>query len=307
MELRQLEYFLAVAREGSVTRAARQLYVAQPSLSRQIQKLEEELGAPLFDRSRRGMRLTPVGEIFLEYVQRGFDQFEAGHQAIRDMLGPDRGLIRLAFLPTLGSELLPEVLASFRRRYPKVRFNLRQHTTQPILQWLAAGEIDLGIVTALPIGVWERMHFESRTLLVEELFAALALDHPLSKRSTLNLAELANEPFVMVRPGSGLRTVIETACRAAGFEPQVAVEGEDMATVHGLVAAGLGVSLLPDLAVPERRGPMPGRRLQVAAISLTPPLHWQIDVVWHRDRYLPAAVRTFRDMLLDYIARRPPS
>src|SRR5688572_8291429 len=119
MELRQLEYFLAVARAGSVTSAARALYVAQPALSRQIQKLEEELGAPLFDRSRRGMQLTPIGETFLAYVQRGFDQFEAGHQAVRDLMGPDKGHVRLAFLPALGSGLLPEVLAAFRRRYPQ--------------------------------------------------------------------------------------------------------------------------------------------------------------------------------------------
>src|SRR6185369_14555433 len=292
MELRQLEYFVAVAREGSVTKAARQLYVAQPSLSRQIQKLEEELGAPLFDRSRRGMRLTSIGQTFLEYVQRGFDQFEAGHQAVRDLMGPEYGHVRVAFLPTLGSDVLPEVLAAFRRRYPKVQFTLRQQTTDTILRWLAAGEIDLCIATAPPLGTRDKRQVESCPLLAEELFAAMSPDHPLAAHTSLALGQLVHETFVMVRPGSGLCALIENACRTAGFEPITGAEGEDLATVRGLVAAGFGVSILPALTLRDHG------RLQPAAIPLTPPLYWKIDVMWDRERYMPAAVRAFRDMLL---------
>src|SRR3712207_3036430 len=136
MELRQLEYFLMVAREGNVTQAARKLYTAQPSLSRQIHKLEEELGAPLFDRSHRGMRLTAVGQTFLRYVERGFAQFDAGRQAVQDLLGPEHGHVRLAFLPAVGSDLLPEALAAYRTRYPSVQFTLRQSRTLETLRWL---------------------------------------------------------------------------------------------------------------------------------------------------------------------------
>ncbi len=299
MELRQLEYFLVVAQEGNVTRAAKRLYTAQPALSRQIQKLEEELGAPLFDRSRRGMRLTAVGETFLQYVERGFGQFEAGRQAVRDLLGPEHGHVRMAFLPAVGADLLPEALAAFRLRYPDVQFTLRQSTTLETLQWLEQGEVELCIATALP---YRRPndHLARAPLLVEALYAALPPDHPLARAEAIQLADLASDPFVLVGKGSGLRRVIEAACQQVGFLPRVAVEGDDLATVRGLVAAGLGVSLLPALALHE------WGRLRPAIVSLRPDLTWTIETVWHAERYLPVATRAFRDFLHAYVAEHPP-
>lgn len=300
MELRQLEYFLAVAQEGNATRAARRLFTTQPSLSRQIQKLEEELGAPLFDRTRRGMRLTAVGRTFLDYVERGFNQFEAGRQAVRDLLGPEHGHVRMAFLPAVGADLLPEALAAFRARYPGVQFTLRQSTTLETLQWLEAGEVELCIATALPYRrADDRLAY--LPLLVEPLYVALPPEHRLAAAETLALADLADEPFVLVRRGSGLRGVIEAACQQQGFLPAVAVEGGDLATVRGLVAAGLGVSLLPALALHD------WGRLRPAIVPLRDELTWMIELVWHAERYLPAATRAFRDFLRDYIAEHPPA
>lgn len=299
MELRQLEYFQCVAREGNVTRAAKKLYTAQPSLSRQIQKLEEELGAPLFDRSKRGMRLTAVGETFLQYVERGFDQFEAGKQAVKDLLGPQHGHIRMAFLPAVGADLLPEALAAFRARYPTVEFTLRQSTTLETLGWLRAGEIELCIATALPYGQSEP-GLERAPLLIEELYAALPPDHRYASRDSIDLQDLADDPFVLVGGGSGLRRVIEAACQQVGFLPRVAVEGDDLATVRGLVAAGLGVSLLPALALHE------WGRLRPAIVPLRTPPTWTVEAVWSAERYLPVATRAFRDFLREYIAAHPP-
>jgi len=300
VELRQLEYFLVVAREGNMTRAAKKLYTAQPSLSRQIQKLEDEIGAPLFDRSKRGMSLTVVGATFLQYVQRGFDQFDAGRQAVRDLLGPEHGHIRMAFLPAVGADLLPEALAAYRERFPDVQFTLRQSTTLETLRWLRAGEIDLAIATALPFGMPEP-GLESAPLLVEELYAALPSNHPLGSQSSIELRQLADEPFVLVGGGSGLRRVIEAACQQVGFMPRVAVEGEELATVRGLVAAGLGVSLLPGLALHE------WGRLRPAIVPLRPAPTWTVQVIWDAERYLPAATRTFRDFLREYVAEHPPT
>ena len=300
MELRQLEYFLVVAHVGNVTRAAAKLYTSQPSLSRQIQKLEEEIGAPLFDRSKRGMSLTVVGSTFLQYVQRGFDQFEAGRQAVRDLLGPEHGHIRMAFLPAVGADLLPEALAAYRERFPDVQFTLRQSTTLETLRWLRAGEIDLAIATALPFGMPEP-GLDSAPLLVEELYAALPPNHRLAAESSLDLRALADEPFVLVGGGSGLRRVIEVACQQVGFLPRVVVEGEELATVRGLVAAGLGVSLLPGLALHE------WGRLRPAIVPLRAAPTWTVQVVWDAERYLPVATRTFRDFLREYVALHPPS
>lgn len=299
MELRQLEYFLMVAREGNVTQAARKLYTAQPSLSRQIHKLEEELGAPLFDRSHRGMRLTAVGETFLRYVERGFAQFDAGRQAVQDLLGPEHGHVRLAFLPAVGADLLPEALAAYRSRFPNVRFTLRQSRTLETLRWLEEGQVDLCIATALP---YDRKtpEFDHAPLLVEELYAALPPAHPLAEQPRLQLQDLRNEPFVMVSGGSGLRRVIEALCQQVGFLPQIAVEGEDLATVRGLVAAGLGISLLPALALHE------WGRLKPVIVPLEPAPTWTVEIVWHAERYLPVAAHSFRDFLHGYIASHPP-
>lgn len=299
MELRQLEYFLAVAREGNVTRAAKKVYTTQPSLSRHIQRLEEELGAPLFDRTKQGMRLTTVGETFLQYVERGFGQFEAGRQAVRDLLGPEHGHVRMAFLPAVGADLLPETLAAFRTQYPLVEFTLRQSTTLEMLRWLAAGDVELCIATALPYNPAEP-GLASAPLLVEALYAALPPDHPCATQPELDLHDLASDSFVMLGRGSGLRRVIEAACQQAGFLPHVAVEGDDLATVRGLVAAGLGVSLLPALALHE------WGRLKPAIVSIRSAPTWTVEVVWHADRYLPVAARTFRDFLQEYVAAHPP-
>ncbi|HEX6290010.1 MAG TPA: LysR family transcriptional regulator [Herpetosiphonaceae bacterium] len=300
MELRQLECFRVVAREGNVTRAARKLYITQPSLSRQIQKLEDELGAPLFDRSKRGMRLTAVGETFLQYVERGFDQFEAGRQAVRDLLGPEHGHVRMAFMPAVGADLLPEALAAYRSRYPDVQFTLRQSTTLEMLRWLQAGEIELCIATALPYS-HEMAELASAPLLIEELHAALPPDHRCAEHAAIDLQDLAADPFVLVRSGSGLRRVIEAACQRVGFLPRIAVEGEDLATVRGLVAAGLGVSLLPGLALHE------WGRLRPAIVPLRAAPSWTVEAVWHAGRYLPVAARMFRDFLQEYIAAHPPT
>lgn len=299
MELRQLEYFLVVAREGNVTRAAKKLYTAQPALSRQIQKLEDELGAPLFDRSKRGMRLTTVGATFLQYVERGFGQFEAGRQAVHDLLGPEHGHVRMAFLPAVGADLLPEALAAFRERYPQVTFTLRQSTTLETLQWLLAGDVELAIATALPYGRTEP-GLVSTPLLVEELYAALPPDHRHAHDDVLDLKDLADDPFVLVGGGSGLRRVIEAACQQVGFLPRVAVEGDDLATVRGLVAAGLGVSLLPALALHE------WGRLRPVILPIRSAPTWTVEAVWHAERYLPVAARAFRDFLQEYIAAHPP-
>ena len=300
VELRQLEYFLVGAKEGNMPRAAKRLYTAQPSLSRQIQKLEDELGAPLFDRSKRGMRLTAVGQTFLQYVERGFGQFEAGRQAVRDLLGPEHGHVRMAFLPAVGADLLPEALAAFRKRYPDVSFTLRQSTTLETLGWLQAGEVELCIATALPYGRTEA-GLASVPLLVEALYAALPPEHRCAHQPTIDLRELANDPFVLVGGGSGLRRVIEAACQQVGFMPRVAVEGDDLATVRGLVAAGLGVSLLPGLALHD------GGRLRPVIVPLRSAPTWTVEAVWHADRYLPVAARTFRDFLQEYIAAHPPA
>jgi LysR family transcriptional activator of glutamate synthase operon len=299
MELRQLEYFRAVAREHNLTRASEQLLVAQPSLSRQIRKLEEELGAPLFDRTSRGMHLTHIGEVFLDHVERGFAQFEAGLQAVRELLGPEHGHVRLAMLPAIGSALIPEPLAIFWARHPQVQFTLRQSTTGEALRLLLNEEVDLVVVTAGP--QLDEIHEIKRApLLVEALFAVLPLNHPLARREVLTLQELAGAPFVMPRAGSGLRTVILDALHEAGFEPNITVEGEDFATVRGLVAAGMGISLLPGLALQETG------RLRPAIVPIRPAPTWHVEIVWHAERYLPVAARTFRDYLLQYLAEHPP-
>src|SRR2546427_618168 len=197
MELHQLRYFCAVAETGSFSRAAEQSHVAQPSLSQQIIKLEEELGARLFDRLGRSVRLTELGKIFLPRARAVLRELEAAKGDVverKDFVG---GPVTVGVIPTVGPYFLPRVLTSFSRKFPQVRFTVVEEITPVLLDRLRAGAIDVAIL-ALPIRGHE---FETKPLLTERLFAALPKNHRLAKRTALSLRDLRSEPFLLLRDG----------------------------------------------------------------------------------------------------------
>jgi LysR family hydrogen peroxide-inducible transcriptional activator len=284
MELQQLRYVVAVAGTGNFSRAAERCHVAQPSLSQQIRRLEEELGAPLFDRSQSPVRLTDAGEALLPHAEAILQQVAMARAAVEDRLGLRAGRFVLGTLPQTGSRLLPAAVAAFRQRYPGVAVILREESTQRLTELALAGETDLTLTT-LPLGSPDLTY---QPLLTEEILLALPPDHPLAKGERAALQAVAGEPFLIMKPGYAFRDLCLEACRAAGFEPQIAFESTQIDTIQAMVAVGLGVTLVPRMAAERARRPAPAfLRLEGEPLTRT------LALAWRRDRHLPQAALAF--------------
>jgi len=248
MELHQLRYFCAVAETGSFSRAAEQSHVSQPSLSQQIMKLEDELGARLFDRLGRSVRLTEVGKTFLPRARTVLRELEAAKGDVverKDFIG---GPVIVGIIPTVGPYFLPPVLTSFSRKFPQVRFTVIEEITPVLLDRLRAAAIDVAIL-ALPIRGHE---FETAPLLTERLFAALPRSHKLGKRRSLFLKDLRSDPFLLLRDGHCFRDTAVAACDRARLHPQVIFESGQFGSLLSMVGAGMGVSIVPEMAIEKK-------------------------------------------------------
>jgi DNA-binding transcriptional LysR family regulator len=288
MEFRQLTYFVTVAQKLNFSRAADELSITQPGISQQIRALETELGVQLFDRVGRRVTLTPAGEVLLPHAYHLLAAVETARIEVRELSQLTRGTAGLGAPPTVSSHILPSRLTRFRRRYPGLEVTLREAGTESLLRQIEDSQLDLAIVVSdnLPSMV------ESAPLLTEKYVLAVGLLHPLSKQSAVALADLAGEAFILFPEGYKLREVTLTACRRAGFEPKVALDGGAMQSALEFVAAGLGVALVPQLAL---EGAKSIRGLSIADQDL----RRELGLVWRRDRHLSAAARALRSFLLD--------
>ena len=292
----RLAQFAAVARHEHVTRAAQELGVPQSTLSRAMVRLEADLGVALFARHGRTVSLTPAGHTFLASVERALDGIERAAETVRSDADPTVGKVAFGFLHTLGPETVPGLLREFRADHPRVRFQLVQNYGEAMLERLRAGGLDLCLTAPLP----DAPDLVVRPLDEQRLRLVVPADHPLAGRRRVRLAEAADELFVTLEPGYGLRRITDALCAEAGFTPKVAFEGEEAETLRGLVAAGLGVALLPPPAVPR-----PG----VAELTVTAPRAVrEIGVAWldgHPDTPPVAAFKRFllsrRGQLLPHI------
>lgn len=244
MELRHLVYFIAVAEELHFGRAAKRLNISQPPLSQQIKQLEEELSLHLLDRSRRRVTLTPAGEAFLEEARRIIAMTE---EAIRRTVRAERGetgYLSVGFIGSANYSVLPQVIRAFRRRYPEVQLFLTEMNTAQQLEALQEGRIHVGFLRP-PRGVAGGIEVEP--IFREPLVAVVPTYHRLQNRFPLTLHDLAGEPFIMVprRQGPGYFDYIISLCRLEGFSPFIVLEASQFHTIIGLVAAGLGVSVVP--------------------------------------------------------------
>ncbi|MET7680229.1 LysR substrate-binding domain-containing protein [Streptomyces sp. NPDC005423] len=282
----RLAYFAGVARTEHVTRAARELRVPQSTLSRAMVRLEQDLGVDLFARHGRTVSLTPAGRTFLVSVERALAEVERAAEEVRADADPAAGKVAFGFLHTMGSETVPGLIRAFRADHPRVRFSLVQNYGEAMLERLRAGELDLCLTSPVP----EAPDLVARRLDEQRLRLVVPADHRLADRKRVRLAEAAEEPFVTLEPGYGLRRITDDLCREAGFRPRVAFEGEEAETLRGLVAAGLGVALLPPPAVPR-----PG----VAELTVTAPRAVrEIGVAWLDGRPDTPPVAAFKKFLL---------
>lgn len=293
MELRQLLYFVKVARKQHMTQAAEELRVAQSAVSRQIRLLEEELGVNLFVQKGRNLHLTSVGRLFLSRTERILTDLERAVSEIHEFLDPEAGEIRIGFPHSVVLHLLPAVVAAFRKDHPNVKFKLRQGSYNSLIRDVSKGEIDLAFISPFPEN---HEHVAGDLLLTEELYAILPPHHILSEYQSIRLEQLKDESFVMFSEEYTLRTIVMEACQRAGFSPRIGFEGEETDTIRGLVAAGMGVSLLPEMALTECGTAQP-TKVRVIEPSVTR----TVGLIKRTGERLPPVAEVFRRFLLEFV------
>ena len=291
MELQQLRYFVAVADSGKFTAAARDLHVAQPSISKQVRKLEDELGSVLLERRKTGIVLTDAGLILLPWAKRVLADVDGARAEIAGLASLERGRLSVGATPSLSTVLLPRVLASFHNAHPGVTLTVVEAGSRDLVDRLALGGLDLALVI-LPVPREEL--FDTFPLLREELVLAVAKRHPLAKRKSVRVSELRGVPLVMFREGYDLRSSTIAACEQAGFHPTFAIEGAEMDGVLRMAAAGVGVAVVPSMVV-EKGGPLVALRL------VQPTLVRSVGVAFRHDRQRSRAADAFVTRLREFL------
>ncbi|MBC3192477.1 LysR family transcriptional regulator [Pseudonocardia sp. C8] len=290
----ELEWFVVLAETEHMTEAAQRLSLAQPTLSRALARLERRVGAPLFDRVHRRLRLNPYGAIMLEHARRGLAELAAAEERISTLRDPDRGTIRLAFLHSIAAGVTPAILRAYRADVPEVRFDLTQAAGHEIVEHLLAGRADLGLTAPRPDGdelAWTGLYREQLCLAVPD-------GHRLAGRARVALAEAGDDPFVTLREPIGLRRLTDELCARAGLHPRVAFESTEIGTLEGFVAAGLGVAVVPEPR-PERAEP------GVAYLPLTDDsAHRMIGLARLRDQPLPPVAERFAGFVTAWFGER---
>lgn len=279
MELQQLRYVVAVAETNNFTRAAKRCLVVQSALSHQIARLERELGARLFERTSRRVRLTPAGEAFLPVARQCLDAADRAVAEVAAVVGEIRGRLAVGLIPTVAAVDLPAALRDFRSRHPQVRINLKVGASEDLVEQVKDGVVDvafLGLPTAArPAGV------EARELARDRLVAVVSLDHPLAGQRTVSLDRLASEVFVDLPAGTAGRVQSDQAFDGAGLDRDVAFEVTTADYIARLVAADLAVAMLPLAYAPQLAG--------VTTIDVTDAPARVEYVIWNRHSRSPAA------------------
>lgn len=286
MELDQLRYFLQVARRGNFTRAAEDLLISQPALSRSIQKLEDELGQPVFDRKTRSVSLTDAGTLLQGRVQQVLSILEDTKAEITD--DGESGRVRVGAIPTIAPYFLPEILGRFSAAHPKATLIVQENTTDQLLKACTQGEIDLAII-ALPI---QAKYLEVEELFEEELLLVLPPDHPLADKPKIRLSDAEPFPFVLLDEAHCLSEQIVSFCRQRAFQPVSVERTSQLTMVLELVSLAHGISIIPAMA---RERDQSDRRVY-RSLSHPKPTR-TIAVAWNPYRFQSRLLQAFRDHL----------
>jgi LysR family hydrogen peroxide-inducible transcriptional activator len=307
MEFRQLQYVLAVAKEKNFTRAALKLLIAQPSLSQQVAKLEQEIGLTLFERGPSGVELTYAGQLFVEKAQVVVDGAEQLRTAMRDLSDLKKGRLVIGSLPMTGSHVMPVILPAFRERFPDIDIVLIEDTTANLEKLASTGETDLSLLS-LPI---QSAELDYEPFLEEAILLAVPANHPLRSKSTnkksassiVSLNTVRDEPFIVLKKGQGFREITFDLCRSAGFIPNVVFESNNIETIQSLVAAGMGVALVPQMVMRDRQGQ--GKHAP-AYLKITDENAARSLVIGYRkQRYLSIAAQAFIATVKDVMKTSP--
>jgi LysR family transcriptional activator of glutamate synthase operon len=282
----ELAIAVAVLEEQHVTRAAERLAVPQPTVSAVMHRLADTIGTPLVQPSGRGIVTTAAGRALLPAAQEALTSLRAAFQDLQDVIDPDRGQVALGFVHSRGPRDVPRLLDAFLASYPDVSFTLKQGSAPAVLDHMRAGALDVVIVAPMPP---PDDRLESVVLADEQLCLTVPSDHRFATRRSIDLLQAAAETFVALTPAHGLRQVFDQMCAHAEFTPELAFEGEEHATLRGLVRAGLGIAVLP-------RAPHNDNAVVDIAIH-HPNAHRLVGAVWLAGRRPPAAARRFISFL----------
>ncbi len=288
MELRQLHYFLAIAEERHFTRAATRLFVSQPNLSQQIRQLEDELGAPLFDRSGRQVLLTAAGELFARHAQRVVRELEDAQRAIIELEGLQRGALALGVVQTVNSYLLPDVVTTFAASYPGIALRIEERAAGEVERAVGAGALQLGI-GFLPASSAD---VEGEALFDEELMLIVPASHDWARRAQLAVRELDDVPMALLGPDFCTRRLWDEAAAHAGIRPQVSLEMNTIANILAAVRQTASVTVLPVQALLAL-----GADGLVAVPLHTPTPRRTVGLLYRRGGYRCSATRAFSAVL----------
>jgi LysR family transcriptional regulator, transcription activator of glutamate synthase operon len=292
MVWQQIEYFVIVANLQHMTKAAKELSISQPALSRSIAVLEEELGVTLFERSGRNIFLNQYGRMFLERAKAALNEIEKGKQEIKSLIHPSSGVLSLGFIYMLGADLIPSLLSSFRKQYPDIQFELHQSTSHELMTHISNGDHDFAITTPELVTDSCSWHLLGKA----DLFLAVPNHHKWAEKPYISLEEIHNEPYIGIKETCGLHFTINKLFEGKQINPDIVFEADEIDSVAGLVSAGFGVALLPK--------PLALQNHQLVWLKVTESAcEVSIGLVWKEDRQLTPVAKLF----LEFICNKYPA
>ncbi|MCR8644878.1 LysR family transcriptional regulator [Paenibacillus sp. N1-5-1-14] len=293
MDIRQLQYFVEVARQKNFTKASQTLLVSQPSISKMIKTLEDQLGVQLLDRSEREVELTDAGALVYEQAVRIIQSMDDLSDSVNELVHVKRGKVKMGLLPTVGALLFPKIMANFKKEFPRIDIQLAEYSAKHVEANVAKGEIDFG-VTVLPV---DTEIFETVFLHAEELVLIVDRKHRLAGRESIELIECQEESFILFSEEFALHDVAMQACRQAGFEPKAAYMSTMWDLVCEMVATEFGVSLVPKSMAAK----LNNKRVHAIPIA-KPHIAWEWALIYRKDRYQSYAARAF----ISYVQQHTP-
>ena len=286
MEFHQLRYFVAVADEGSFSRAAAKVRVAQPSLSQQIRKLEAEVGQPLFDRLPRSVVLTEAGRCLLEYARQILASVGDARRCIDEFQGEIAGRVAVGAIPTIAPYVLPELVITFQEHYPQVTLEIVEDVTDGITRRIEAGELDVALASTCQ----QSPSLRREHLAKEPLLALLPEGHPLAKNNVLEFDDLKAQRFLLLHEMHCLSQQVHSLLDSRRLRPEIALAGSQLSTIANMVAAGIGVSIVPQMMV--RHHGTPG----CITVAFAPPVpERELNVLYNPLRFQSKAAAAFRE------------
>lgn len=287
MELLQLYYFRTVARLEHMTKAAQEIRIAQPALSKTIARLEKDLGVPLFERKGRNIRLNSFGKVFLKKVETALTVLEEGRKEVKDLAGIERGRV---YISTTTHKCFSDLIGSFISLHPDVKLQISQASTQEKVKQLRNGDIDF-CITFPPL---EQEGIKGKSFLTEEILLAVPPTHRFADRNSIDLRELADDSFICIKEGNPFREMTDAFCKKAGFTPNIVCEVDEHSAIMHFILTGIGVAFLPETLIENKKTTFHLLHIKEPICQRT------YQIAWLEDRYLSMAARKFRDFVDHY-------